>query len=84
LAGGVGELVVNENDNFIPELGQRVVSLEWFLSRHNEPVTDEQVIKSGGDLMPKPTPGLIIREVTNERSGRNNIQSPSKQPTHNP
>jgi hypothetical protein len=45
---------------------------------------EEQLLKSMGvsdenkvaelNLMPKPQSGLKIREVTNDRSGRNNIQ----------
>ncbi len=38
-----GQVVVNNNDFFISELGQRVVSLEWFLSRDKNPVTPEQL-----------------------------------------
>ena len=40
---GQSQVVVNNTDFFINELGQRVVSLDWFLSRDNKPVTEEEL-----------------------------------------
>ena len=33
IAPGQKTMIVNNNDSFIPELGTRVVGLDWYLSR---------------------------------------------------
>jgi len=35
---GQNQVVVNNNDYYISELGQRVISLDWFLSRDHSTV----------------------------------------------
>lgn len=39
---GTNQIVINKNEEFIDELGRTVVSLDWFLSRDNNPVILEE------------------------------------------
>ena len=43
IAPGQKTMIVNNNESFIPELGTRVVGLEWFLSRDSQPIPDEKL-----------------------------------------
>ena len=36
-------MIVNNNDSFIPELGTRVVGLDWFLSRGDKVIGDDDL-----------------------------------------
>ena len=44
-------MIVNNNDNFIPELGSRVVGVDWYLSRDSQPIPDEKLLQETQDLM---------------------------------
>jgi hypothetical protein len=34
-------MLKNKNDSFIPELGTRVVALDWYLQRDSQPILEE-------------------------------------------
>jgi hypothetical protein len=38
-------MMTNQNQDFIPELGSRVVGLDWYLSRNSQPVSDDDILK---------------------------------------
>ena len=44
-------MIVNNNDNFIPELGSRVVGVDWYLSRDSQPISDEKLLQERQDLV---------------------------------
>ena len=44
-------MIVNNNDNFIPELGSRVVGIDWYLSRDSQPISDEKLLQERQDLV---------------------------------
>ena len=51
VAPGQKTMIVNNNDNFIPELGTRVVGLDWYLSRDSQPIPEEKLIQEGQDII---------------------------------
>ena len=51
IAPGQNVMIVNNNDNFIPELGTRVVGIDWFLARDSKPITDEQLLQEKQELI---------------------------------
>ncbi len=54
---------MNQNDNFITELGQKAVSLEWFLSRHSNIVSEEELKKSEAPNGEKPNENVLIHPI---------------------
>lgn len=44
-------MIVNNNDNFIPELSSTVVGVDWYLSRDSQPIPDEKLLQERQDLI---------------------------------
>ena len=43
IAPGQNIMMTNNNDEFIPALGTKVVGQDWYLSRNSQPITDEDL-----------------------------------------